>query len=141
MLLLLLANWSGNSMPKNKKKMQDADILINKPNVRATRIVHDSDKVTHIRKAVRIKNPFKKNKNVYTMITKKHYDKEEDKAWKSTYTKIGEKKPGKLRSKTISKDKVMKAYQKTNKRIKKKKKKNALLNALKRSINKKKKGY
>ena len=106
-------------MPKNKKKMQDADILINKPNVRATRIVHDSDKVTHIRKAVRIKNPFKKNKNVYTRITKKHYDKEEDKAWKSTYTKIGEKKPGKLKSKYISKDKVEKDYIKTDKRIKK----------------------
>jgi len=101
------------------KKREDGDMLINKPNVKATRIVHDSDKVTQVRRSLRIKNPFKKNKNVYTRITKKHYNKEEDKAWKSTYTKIGEKKPGRLKGKTIAKEKVEKDYIKTDKRIKK----------------------
>mgnify|MGYP003139422247 CR=1 FL=1 len=117
------------ALMKSKKRgdyiyYEDGDMLINKPNVRATRIVHDSDKVTQVRRALRIKNPFKKNidwgkNNVYTRITKKHYNKEEDKAWKSTYTKIGEKKPGKVKSKYITKEKVAKDYNKTDKKIKK----------------------
>lgn len=100
------------------KKREDGDILYGSKNVRVQRIVHDSDDATQVYRDVRIKNPFKKNKNLFERTTKKHLDKKSGKSWKSTYTKIGEKQ-GRLTSKDIAKDKVTKDYMKTDKRIKK----------------------
>lgn len=100
------------------KKREDGDILYGSKNVRVQRIVHDSDDATQVYRDVRIKNPFKKNKNLFERTTKKHLDKKSGKSWKSTYTKIGEKR-GRLKGKDIAKDKVTKDYMKTDKRIKK----------------------
>ena len=106
------------ALKKKKKKRQDRDVRYFGKNTRADRIAYDSDNVTQVYRNVRIENPFKKNKILYERETKKHLDKKSGKAWKSTYTKVGEK-PGKLKGKTIAKEKVEKDCIKTDKRIKK----------------------
>tara|TARA_R110000824_G_scaffold175909_1_gene354686 strand:- start:135 stop:647 length:513 start_codon:yes stop_codon:yes gene_type:complete len=114
-------------------------------------------------KEIRINNPFKKNKNLYTrrVIKSRNID---GSPRKTTITKIGDKKR-KTKRKSISESRLAKDYDKTKKRIekskkytntisykkggktyykpivKKRKKKYNLLNALKRNLTKKKKGY
>ena len=106
--------------PKEKKKIYTQAIK-SSPKVKMYRTAYDISKTKDgdnvgTRKEVRINKPFKKNKNLYTRVTKTGKSKLSGNAWKSTYTKIGEK-TGKQKSKSISKEKLVKNYKKTKKRI------------------------
>lgn len=105
---------------KKKKKKVYTQSIKNSPKVKMHRTAYDISKTENgdnvgTMKEVRINKPFKKNKNLYTKVTKTGKD-SSGRSWKSTYTKVGEK-TGKRKSKSISKEKLVKDYKKTKKRI------------------------
>lgn len=105
---------------KRKGKEQSVDVDIRKSkkgNVELHRVAIDADDITNVSRGVYIKNPFKKDKNLYTRETSKTYNKKKNKAEKEIITKVGDK-PYRVKYKRASKVGTMKDYLKTDKRIK-----------------------